>query len=161
VYHPEFSNQSHSSQSRDRGRYLPGVSFRFISGSLSHASVAVNRYSAKLLFQFRVDIGSDSGKRRLCEERIVVVHARSAQVAIKKSNRRGKSAEHSYVNDEGNNVYFEFIGIMDLLELGPECEDDEVWYDIKERLLPMERRDRLIPPESDLNAIRSASQGGG
>jgi hypothetical protein len=43
---------------------------------------------------------------------------------------------------------------MDLLCLGSECEADEVWYEIRERLLPMERRDKLIPKEGELNAIR-------
>jgi hypothetical protein len=33
------------------------------------------RYAAKLLFQFRVEVNGDSGKRRLCEERIVVLEA--------------------------------------------------------------------------------------
>ena len=44
---------------------------------------------------------------------------------------------------------------MELLELGIECDHDEVWYDIRERMLPMEHREKLIPPESELNAIRN------
>jgi hypothetical protein len=115
----------------------------------------VHRFSAKLLFQFRVDINGDPGKRRLCEERIVVFQAKNAHIALKMSQRRGKHAEYSYSNDDGNTVYFEFIGIMDLLELGIECDDDEVWYDIRERMLPMESREKLIPPAAELNAIRN------
>jgi hypothetical protein len=114
-----------------------------------------SRYSAKLLFQFRVDLGSSTGKRRLCEERIVMVHAQSARAALAAAKRKGKQAEHDYENDEGNRVYFEFVGVTDLLELGCECGDDEVWYDISERLLPMERRDKLIPPEDELCAFRN------
>lgn len=121
----------------------------------------MDRYSAKLLFQFRVDVDGDPGKRRLCEERIIVLEAGTAQAALKKAHRRGKDAEHSYANDNGNIVHFEFIGIVDLLLLGAECNDDEVWYDIRERLLPMERRDKLIPPESELNAIRNERRNGG
>ena len=121
----------------------------------------MDRYSAKLLFQFRVDVDGDPGKRRLCEERIVVIEAKTPQAALKKAQRRGKIAEHSYANEEGNPVHFEFIGIMDLLFLGVECDDDEVWYDIRERMLPMERRDKLIPPEAELNAIRETRQDGG
>ena len=124
-------------------------------------SNAVDRYSAKLLFQFRVDVDGDPSKRRLCEERIVVIEAKTPQAALKKAQRRGKIAEHSYANEEGNPVHFEFIGIMDLLFLGVECDDDEVWYDIRERMLPMERRDKLIPPEAELNAIRETRQDGG
>lgn len=111
------------------------------------------RFSAKLLFQFRIDVGADSGKRRLCEERIVTFHARTGRAALAAAKRKGKQAEHDYENDAGNRVYFEFVGIVDLLELGTECATDEVWYDIKERLLPMERRDKLIPPEDQLSAL--------
>jgi hypothetical protein len=121
----------------------------------------MGRYSAKLLFQFRVDVDGDPGKRRFCEERIVVIQAKSAQDAVEKSRRRGERAEHSCINDSGNTVNFEFIGIIDLLLLGAECEDDEVWYEIRKRMLPMERRDQLVPPESELNAIRNTRQAGG
>ena len=111
------------------------------------------RYAAKLLFQFRVGVDGDSGKRRLCEERIVVLEARTAKDALAKAKRKGKRGEHSHENDEGNTVHFEFIGVLELIHLGVECEDDEVWYDIGERLLPSERRRVLIPPESKLNAV--------
>ena len=122
-----------------------------------HAWATVNRYSAKLLFQFRVDLGCDSAKRRRCEERIIVINALTAVSALGKANRRGRAAVYDYANDEGHTVYFEFIGVMDLLCLGAECDDDEVWYDIRERLLPMERRDVFVPAVSDLNAIRNES----
>jgi hypothetical protein len=115
----------------------------------------VNRYSAKLLFQYRVDLGANTGKRRICEERIVLIEARSALSALAKAKRKGKQAQHNYRNDEGSTVYFEFIGVMDLLCLGVECDIDEVWYDIREYLSPMERRDVFIPPEDELNALRN------
>jgi hypothetical protein len=111
------------------------------------------RYAAKLLFQFRVVVGGDSGKRRLCEERIVVLDSDTAADALAKAKRRGKQGEHRYKNDQGNTVHFEFVGILELISLDPECEQDEVWYDLVERLLPAERRSVLIPPESKLNAV--------
>jgi len=114
----------------------------------------MNRYSAKLLFQFRVDLGEESGKRRLCEERIIVLDARSAKSALEQAKRKGKKAQCSCKNPDGNPVHFEFVGVMDLLRLGVECDPDEVWYEVRERLLPMERRHVLIPPEDGLNAIR-------
>lgn len=145
----------------DDCRYPTEASHSNTTTILHKAFIAVARFSAKLLFQFRVDVDGDPGKRRFCEERIVVLEANTAQVALNKSNRRGKRAEHSYANDDGNTVYFEFIGILELLQLGAECDDDEVWYAIRERMLPMERRDKLIPSESDLNAIRNAQENGG
>lgn len=111
------------------------------------------RFSAKLLFQFRIEVGGDNGKRRLCEERIVTFHAKSGRAALAAAKCKGKQSEHIYENDAGNRVYFEFVGILELLELGALFAADEVWYDIKERLLPMERRDKLIPPEDQLCAL--------
>jgi hypothetical protein len=120
----------------------------------------MNTYSAKLLFQFRVTIDGDPGKRRTCEERIILVKAGSAQLALKKAKREGIKGQCRYKNADGNPVFFEFIGIMDLLHLGVECGNGEVWYDMKERLLPSERKDKLIPPESMLSAILHESNPG-
>jgi hypothetical protein len=115
---------------------------------------SMKRYAAKLLFQFRVTIAGDSGKRRICEERIIVLKAPSGRAALAKAKGRGKQSQFRYKNTDGNPVRFEFIGILDLLCLGPECEKDEVWYDIRDRLLPSERKGLIIPPERELNAIR-------
>lgn len=112
------------------------------------------RYSAKLLFQFRVMIGTDPGIMRTCEERIVVFHAADARKALAEAKRRGRKAQHHYSNSDGNRVFFELVGVMDLLELGPECDDDEVWYDIVVRKQPMERAAQLLPEESTLSALR-------
>jgi len=56
-------------------------------------------------------------------------------------------------NSAGNAVHFEFVGVMDLLLLGVECDKDEVWYDIKVMKTPKERRTSILPPTSKLNAI--------
>jgi hypothetical protein len=61
----------------------------------------------------------------------------------------------SAADTDGNAVHFEFIGVLELLRLDPACETDEVWYDITNRLRPMERRATIIPPESKLSAIRN------
>ena len=45
--------------------------------------------------------------------------------------------------------------MMELIGLGDECDADEVWYEIRERLSPMERRDVFVPPEEHLSAIRT------
>ena len=112
------------------------------------------RYSARLLFQFRVVVAGDSNKRRLCEDRIITFTAPDASAALCEAKKRGRAARHSYSNTDGNRVHFEFVGVLELLCLDPECEPDEVWYEIVERVTPMERRDKLIPPENKLNAIR-------
>jgi hypothetical protein len=117
----------------------------------------LNRYAAKLLFQYRVRVGAKDNRVRTCEERILVLNAATARAALAAAKRRGRASHLAYDNDDGNRVHFEFVGVMDLLKLGPECDDDEVWYDITRRTLPMERRDTLVPAEAELNAIRHQS----
>jgi hypothetical protein len=115
----------------------------------------MKRYAAKLLFQFRVTADGSYSKRRICEERIVLVQARSAVQALASAKRKGRDRQYSYSNSEGNPVDIQFIGVMELRRLDLVCEDDEVWYEIVERLLPMERAERFIPPEDSLEAIRT------
>jgi len=113
------------------------------------------RYSAALLFQYRVMVEGCAGKRRTCEKRIIHFSSTDGSTALKHAKKRGKEAEHHYRNSDGNPVYFEFVGIRDLMACDPACEPDEVWYETVEMLTPMERRDQLIPPESQLCAIRN------
>lgn len=108
------------------------------------------KFAAKLLFQYRVVIDGEPNKRRICEERIINFNARGSRDALRHAKRVGKTAEHDNLNDEGNPVFFEFVGVLDLIELGVECEENEVWYDIKEMLTPMERKDKLLPTDDKL-----------
>lgn len=112
------------------------------------------RYSAMLLFQFRVVVANRSNVMRTCEKRLIVFPAASASAALAIAKRRGKSAEHSYKNNDGNPVHFEFVGVLDLLSIGVECEEGEVWYDIVSLKQPKERAKRLLPAERTLNAFR-------
>jgi hypothetical protein len=113
------------------------------------------RFSAKLLFQFRVDLGESSGKLRTCEERIIMFTASSPTNAIAEAKKRGRAAKFSYSNDEGNPVHFEFVGVVDIIPHGPEMEPGVVWYDIRNRLLPKERRASIIPSDAKLVARAS------
>jgi hypothetical protein len=114
----------------------------------------MKRYSAMLLFQFRVVTGKTSNRRRVCEKRLVLIKAPSARKALAAAKRKGKAAEHRYENSAGGRVYFEFVGVMDLLYVGWQMDKDEVWYDMFDCVAPMERKKKLIPPENELNAIR-------
>jgi hypothetical protein len=120
--------------------------------------VEVERYAVKLLFQFRVSVGGKSNTMRTCEERIIVLEAETAKKALVTAKRRGRSGEHSYKNHAGNKVHFEFVGVMDLLHLGVECEEDEVWYNITTMKKPKERAKSILPPEEKLNAIYWSSR---
>ncbi len=115
----------------------------------------MERFAAKLLFQYRVKIGKENNKRRICEERIINFEAIDPYDALKKVKSYGKNAEHKYKNDDENWVYYEFVGIMDMIHLGVEVEQEEVWYDIKEYLNPKERKNKLLPKETELNAFKT------
>ena len=120
----------------------------------------MKRYSAKMLFQFRADLGEGrSNVMRLCEVRIIVISAKNATSALRKAKKYGKNAEMTFEGSETSYPnYFEFVGITDLLELGIETGPEEVWYDIVTMKQPSERRDKIVPEESQLKAISSERQ---
>ena len=112
------------------------------------------RFAAKLLFQYRVGKQAES-KFRICEERIVVLSKGTPESAYAEATRIGEKSCTTFVNDEGTPVAIEFIGVVDMMNLGLESEPNEVWYEIKTMLRPMERRNKLIPPKESLSAFRN------
>jgi hypothetical protein len=118
------------------------------------------RYAAKLLFQYRVDVDGGSGKRRVCEQRIINFDAKSPHAALAQAKCHGQEGEHSFTNTDGNDVNFQFVGVLDLLSLGVEADARTVWYEVKDLITPMERREKLLPTEADLLARLSGSSVG-
>ena len=116
---------------------------------------SLRRYSAALLFQYRVVADGVANRRRTCEKRIIHFRASDGRAALKHAKKRGRQAEHEWKNKDGSHVFFEFVGVRDVIGCDPACEPDEVWYQIVEMMTPMERRSILIPPESKLCAIRN------
>lgn len=112
----------------------------------------VNRFAAKLLFQFRTLTSGVSNKKRVCEERIILFMAATPKIALRLAKRRGKDEEFSYV-DDGTKVLFEFVGVRELIELGTCSEPDEVWSVLFDKIEPMENKDKLIPKENNLRAF--------
>ncbi|PTU29149.1 DUF4288 domain-containing protein [Stenotrophobium rhamnosiphilum] len=113
-----------------------------------------NRYAAKLLFQFRIVTSGRTNKVRDIEERIIICAQENAELAYKYSKSYGIESEYHYKNDSGGKVFFEFIGVIDLLHLGNETTKEEVWYDIRRAVNPMERRKKLVPAKHELSAFR-------
>lgn len=109
----------------------------------------MKRYGAKLLFQWRPERDGRSRRRRVCEERIVVVKAASEESALRKAKRLGVRAEfdHPAHGRSRGHVFFEFVGVLALVSL---IDDDEVWYSLMEMMEPMERREQIIPPDEQL-----------
>jgi hypothetical protein len=122
---------------------------------MNHASSnkTLQRYAVILLFQFRVQNDGKSNKRRTCEKRLIHLHAENARTAMRQAKMYGRRATYSYENSTGGIVYFEFVGVLDLLRLGIECQEDELWYRISEMVEPMERRKKIIPSDDDLRAF--------
>jgi hypothetical protein len=112
-----------------------------------------NKYASKLLFQFRFDNEGKGGFRTI-EERICLIEAESAERAYEKFLNKGKSLRRVFKNSEGERCTFEFIGIMDMMHLGIECEPGEVWYEFRKMKFPMERKGNLLPRKEALSAIR-------
>jgi hypothetical protein len=115
----------------------------------------LDRYSAKLLFEFLITIDGKPMIRRMCEERIIIVRATSAAAALRAATRKGQASQFRFRNADGDPGHFRLVGILDLLHLGVECDKDEVWYDITQRVRPSERRDIILPRREDLNAFRT------
>ena len=111
-------------------------------------------YSATLFFEFCVFVSGKPSDRRTCEKRIVLLEAPSARSALRQAQAQGRAAQYRYKNSDRNPVHFRFVGVTDLCHLGVECEPNEVWYAIGNRLRPMERKAAFVPKPEELSAIR-------
>jgi hypothetical protein len=104
------------------------------------------RYAAKLLFDWHPDPITGNRVMRLSEERIVVFPARSPRASVERAKRLGKQAELRY--DSGHRL--RFVGILQLMELGVECADGQVWWEFRRRRRAKERAKTLLPEEKAL-----------
>jgi hypothetical protein len=92
----------------------------------------------------------------MCEERIIVLRATSPRAALAKAKRLGREAQFkARFNDRPARL--KFIGVLQLLELGIGTEHNEVWWELRRRLLPLERRSRILPPPKALWAFADQS----
>jgi hypothetical protein len=112
----------------------------------------MKRYAAKLLFQWNAMPGGRASSRRVCEETIVNFRAASPRRAVAKAKSIGR--QHSF---RSGKIRFQFIGILQLMELGLESGPDEVWWELSFRSRPLERRARILPREKDLWVLATPS----
>jgi hypothetical protein len=82
----------------------------------------MERYAAKLLFQWRVVRNGRDNVRRTCEERTIVFKSGSPAAVIAKARSRGRRSTFRTTNIANEPLLFEFVGIIDLVHLGPECD---------------------------------------
>jgi hypothetical protein len=111
------------------------------------------KFAAMLLFQFNVEKNGKSYKKRICEERIIHVIANDPYSALESAKKIGNDEQFEY-ESTGKIVKFEFVGVKELIELTSLAEKDEVWSIFKEMVLPMERRESIIPSTDNLNVFK-------
>lgn len=73
-------------------------------------------------------------------KRIVIYPADSPNAALLKAKLLGKAEEYSERRDEVD-IYFEFVGVMELQDITTNFADGEVWSELQEMVEPMERRE--------------------
>lgn len=81
---------------------------------------------------------------------MVTYPSRNARYALSRAKKMAQATTYDFENANGDRVFFEFVGVVDLLHLGAECQPEEVWYDLMDRLRPMERQAKLIRSDSEL-----------
>jgi hypothetical protein len=118
----------------------------------------MRRFAGVLFFQFRTVRDGKSNQRRICEERTVLIEAAAPKQAVQKLTSLGKLEQYDYSASSRERIFFEFIGIRELLELGGEESENEVWWRLFEAIRPNERRSRWIPKTAELRAFSVGSE---
>jgi hypothetical protein len=88
-----------------------------------------------------------------CFEQIHLLKAKDPNSAYEKAIKLGKSKEHYYKNNEGNNVYWEFVGLINLEEILDERIHDGI--EIRSRRLFIDNPEKLIRDKDGLTIFIS------
>jgi hypothetical protein len=125
------------------------------SSRVLDGSTQMKRFAAKFLFDWYPDPVTGHRFKRLFEERIVVFNAKSANTALTAAKRLGQRSELRY--ESGHRL--RFVGLMQLMELGAECEKGEVWWEFRRRRMTIGRaRVRLVPAKRALYVFTDGQQ---
>ena len=108
-------------------------------------------YAAKILMQYRVVVDGESNKMRPCAIKTILLTAKTHKEAIRLAKKIGRSDEVSYENSDGNIVYVEFVGIVELIDIDFNLQRfNEVWLSFGDMLNPMERKNDLTASDKYL-----------
>lgn len=131
-----------------------------------HKRIKDKPFTALLLFQYHfVPHKGKKSLMRLCERTMFTFKARNARDALRHAKHLGKIRSFKFGEPDkygnvysrcvGGDMFFEFVGVLDLVELvgEPERSEGEVWYDMPRIKAPMERAKKLIPDERSLRAF--------
>ncbi len=106
-----------------------------------------NLYACTLLFRYRKN---KQQKKFLCDERMFHMKGKSPSLIYKACIKRGKDEE--YILPMGNcNWAYEFVGVLEIVELALGRKPDEVWHRFSERMNP----ERRIPLKTKLSAYQA------
>lgn len=109
------------------------------------------RYAANILLEYRIREAPSA--RPLCEKRIVVFRAAGVRDAIRRAKQRGKRSEYSYPNADGQTVQITFIGLIDVISLEAN-DEDEAYYSLRRMAKPT----RHVRADADLSVVLSESK---
>ncbi|MBK9577518.1 MAG: hypothetical protein IPO40_10605 [Fibrobacteres bacterium] len=113
----------------------------------------MDQYSCKLLFQWNPSKdGIEYRTRRLCEERIYKFPAKSPTSALKHAKKLGLKEEFEHPTEIGI-VKFQFVGVLELIQLIDYGENSELWYEMKERVAKNGNLNHLVTDENILAAF--------
>jgi hypothetical protein len=104
-----------------------------------------NWYAATLIIRIRV--GDREQREWTCDEQIHILCAPDDEAAYEKALQLGKQEELSYLNSEGETVYWEFLGLEDLAEMwGSPTDGAEIrshLFDSRNPLRNVQRKDEM------------------
>lgn len=103
----------------------------------------------------RCDVGRDSIGPWTCDEQIKLIRATNPETAYAKSIRVCEGENQSYLNSDGETVYWTCIGLVNLEELFDERIQDGV--EIRSRIFQHDDPDTLIPNKAKLSIFLSKS----
>lgn len=84
----------------------------------------MNSYLAKLVFNIRIDNGTDN---KQFDEQTRLIEANSIEAAFLKARALGKNHEESFVNRESHLVEWKFIDVAELYALNGAKDGDEIY----------------------------------
>jgi len=115
----------------------------------------MKRFASKLLFDWYPDPVTGSRFKRLFEERIVVFEAKSANAAVAMAKRLGERSEVRY--ESGHRL--RFVGLLQLMELGTECAEGEVWWEFRRRRMTLGQAKATLLPTNRALYVFTDAQG--
>ncbi len=90
------------------------------SKSASSKASKKDWYAATLIIRLRVE---DDNSPYTCDEQVRLIRARTADKAYAKAYKLGKAQETVRLNDAGDMVYVEFVGLADLNRIDGTLDD--------------------------------------